>query len=56
MKIKKKKFLFNKNLERGIIQAVAIQEVLEQYFIYEIIYADQFLHCYYYVSYSFFFQ
>ncbi len=55
MKIKKKIFLFNKNLERAI-QAVAIREVLEQYFIYEIIYADQFLRCYYYVSYSFFFQ
>jgi hypothetical protein len=51
----KKIFLFNKNLERAI-KAVAIREVLEQYFIYEIIYADQFLRCYYYVSYSFFFQ
>jgi len=40
MKIKKKIFLFNKNLERAI-QAVAIREVLGQYFTYEIIYADQ---------------
>jgi len=31
MKIKKKIFLFNKNLERAI-QAVAIREVLGQYF------------------------
>jgi len=45
---KKKFFLFNKNLERAI-QAVAIREVLEQYFIYEIIYADQFLRCYCYI-------
>ena len=41
MKIKKKICLFNKNLKRAI-QAVAIREVLGQYFIYEIIYADQF--------------
>jgi len=40
IKIKKKIYLFNKNLERAI-QAVAIREVLGQYFTYEIIYADQ---------------